>query len=105
MIRPVLAVLVFVMVVSVIVTVVAASTILGTVSVSATVTIVAFPIPADLDGDGCVGQENLSIVARSVGGFDQSPEEAGAADVNGDSQVDVLDVALVGAGFGTGTCP
>ena len=110
MIRLTVAGLVCIIAVAVLVNAGAASTIFGTVAVSATVTIVASPIPEDLDGDGCVGQEDLSFVARDLGQPVQSSGEAAAADVNGDGQVDILDVALIAVSFGTrtfgtGPCP
>ena len=103
MIRPAVAGLVCILALAVLVNAVAASTIFGTVTVSATVTIVPSTILEDLDGDGCVGQQDLSIVARSLGQDIQSSD--GVADVNGDGVVDVVDLTLVGLAFGTGPCP
>ena len=96
MIRPVLAVMAFVMAVSFIVTVVAAQNIFGTEVVSATVNIVIPPVREDVDGDGCVGARDLILVARNLGV--DVPE---GADVNGDGKVDIVDLSLVAASFGT----
>jgi hypothetical protein len=86
--------------------VVAASTIIGTREVSATVRIVAPPEP-DVDQDGCVGEKDLFLVAANIGKDELSPS---GADVDKNGRVDVLDAAFVGQAFGTrtsgeGPCP
>ena len=90
----VIAILVCIVALSVLGGVVLASTIFQTVPVSATVTILALE---DVDGDGCVGERDLIQVARNLGA--DVPE---GADINGNGDVDIVDLSLVGARFGTG---
>ena len=105
MMRPAIAVLVSLVAVAAIVSAVAASTIFGTVAVSATVNIVVPPLPEDVDGDGCVGHNDLAIVSRHLPGLDTSSIGGAAvrSDVNGDGHVDVEDVSQIALVFGTQT--
>ena len=85
--------------------VVAASTILQTAPVSATVTILPPSISEDVDRDGCIGTRDLILVARDLGA-----DVPAVADVNVDGRVDIVDLALVVIRFGTrifgsGSCP
>ena len=98
--RIALCVAVFVLAVSVLTGVAAASTILVTVTLNATVTILPSSGTEDVDGDGCVGPQDLAIVGRSI---DSDSPPAQGADVNKDGQVDVRDLASVALLFGTRT--
>ena len=104
--RPLVIGLICLTALAVVAGVVVASTIIGTVSVSATVRIIAPPEP-DVDQDGCVGEKDLLLVAANIGEDEPSP---GGADVDHNGRVDVLDAAFVGEAFGTrtsgeGPCP
>ena len=81
------------------VSVAAASTIFGTVEVSATATIVA--LPQDVDGDGCVNDWDLYLVAQDLGS--EVPQDWNT-DLDGDLGVDVSDLSSVARVFGVGTC-
>ena len=89
----VIAISVCIVALSVLGSVVAASTIFHTVPVSATATILPLE---DVDGDGCVGARDLFLVARVLGA-----EAPVGADVNRDGEMDIVDLSLVAAAFGT----
>ena len=80
---------------------VAASTIFGTVEISATANIVAAPLPQDVDGDGCVDNWDLYLVARDLGV--EVPQDW-STDLDGDFLVDVSDLSYVAGVFGAGAC-
>ena len=70
--RPLVIVLICLTALSVVAGVVMASSIIGTVSVGATVNIIAPPEP-DVDQDRCVGEKDLLLVASNIGEDEPSP--------------------------------